>query len=223
MPTLSAALGSFQVKSSSTSLVTVLTTVRVLPFFLTVTFFFSGTLMVSSLGVRWYADHRYWSMQVSATRHSSRVSREPRVSEERTTSWTSLCTGSGALTVATCTGSSGFSGGGVGDGPGDAAPTIAVWATATGTAADTTVGSRWPSSVAATGALGVLVLFMIVVACSALAGSAPTVRGVARRSSIGALSVFSMPGEPKPASPATTQPARTTVPPNAPNVAYRCG
>src|SRR5437764_1071679 len=71
-----AAFRSFHVKSSSTSFMMVLTTVRVLPFFLTVTFMCSGTLMVSTFGARWYADQRYRSMQISATRHSSGVSTE---------------------------------------------------------------------------------------------------------------------------------------------------
>src|SRR5215831_11340286 len=74
MPALSAAFGSFHAKSSSTSLVTVLVTVRVLFFFLTVTFICSGTPMVSTLGVRWYAAQRYWSMQICATMHSLGVS-----------------------------------------------------------------------------------------------------------------------------------------------------
>ena len=52
MPTRSAALGSFQVKSFSTSLVKLLVTVTILPFRLIVTFRCSRSLMVSSLGVR---------------------------------------------------------------------------------------------------------------------------------------------------------------------------
>src|SRR5271167_722207 len=71
MPALCAALGSFHVKSSSTSLAMFLVMVRVLPFFLTVTFTCSDTLMVSSFGVRWYTDQRYSSMQASAMRHAS--------------------------------------------------------------------------------------------------------------------------------------------------------
>src|SRR6202022_317724 len=118
MPAFSAAFGSFHVKPSSTSLVKLLVTVTVLLFCLTVTFLRSCTLMVSTLGVRWYTDHRYWSMQFSAARHSSRVS------VERTASWASFCPGSGVLAVATCTG--GPSGGSIGDEPGDAASTIAT-------------------------------------------------------------------------------------------------
>src|SRR6476620_8579457 len=72
MPAFSAALGSFQVKSSSTSVVNSLMTVRDLPSTLTVTCLRSITLMVSSLGARWYTDHRYSSMQMSRAKHSSR-------------------------------------------------------------------------------------------------------------------------------------------------------
>src|SRR6266480_2482616 len=97
MPAFSAAFGSFHVKSSSTSFIIVLKTVRVLPFFLTVTFICSDTLMVSTFGARWYTDQRYWSMQVSATRHSSAVSME------LTGSLAWPCTGSGVLVDATCT------------------------------------------------------------------------------------------------------------------------
>src|SRR5215831_16964337 len=76
MPAFSAAFGSFQAKSSSTSLVNSLTTVRGLPSVLTITFVRSTILMASSLGARWYTAHRYWSMQGSDVRHSSRVSVE---------------------------------------------------------------------------------------------------------------------------------------------------
>src|SRR5216683_2243589 len=54
MPAFCAAFGSFHVKSSSTSFIIVLMTIRVLPFFLTVTFIRSGTLMVSTFGARWW-------------------------------------------------------------------------------------------------------------------------------------------------------------------------
>src|SRR6476659_660862 len=74
MPAFSAAFGSFHVKSLSTSLVNSLTTVCGLPSVLTMTFVRSTTLVVSSLGARWYTDHRYWSMQASDVRHSSRAS-----------------------------------------------------------------------------------------------------------------------------------------------------
>src|SRR6187431_2879261 len=74
MPALCAAIGSFHVKSPRTYLVTVLMTVRVLPFVVTVVLIFSVTLFVSILGVRSYSDQRYSSMQISATRHSLAVS-----------------------------------------------------------------------------------------------------------------------------------------------------
>src|SRR6266516_3951544 len=76
MPAFCAAFGSFHVKSSLTIFITILLTVRVLPFFLIVTLIRSGTLMISSFGARWYTDHRYRSMQISDTRHSSGVSAE---------------------------------------------------------------------------------------------------------------------------------------------------
>src|ERR1700730_2487488 len=80
MPAFSAAFGSFHAKFSSTSLVEVLVTVTILPFRLTVTFLCSSTLMLSSLGVRWYSAHRYRSTQTSTTKHSSRISTEFKVS-----------------------------------------------------------------------------------------------------------------------------------------------
>src|ERR671922_3006667 len=96
MPAFCAAFGSFHVKSSSTSFVIVLMTVRVLPFFLTVTFIRCGTLMVSTFGARWYTDQRYRSMQVSATRQSSGVS------PEFTAPFASPCIGSLVLGDGTC-------------------------------------------------------------------------------------------------------------------------
>src|SRR3954452_10800805 len=107
MPAFFAAFGSFHVKSSSTSLVKLLVTVTVLPFFLTVTFLRSCTLMLSSLGVRSYSAHKYRSMQISAARHSSGISMG------LTAFLASLGTGSGVFAVATCTG--GVSGGGIFD------------------------------------------------------------------------------------------------------------
>src|ERR671934_120760 len=74
MPAFCAAIGSFHVKSPTTYFVLVLMTVRVLPFFLTVTLIRSRTLIVSTLGVRSYSDQRYSSMQISASRHSLGVS-----------------------------------------------------------------------------------------------------------------------------------------------------
>src|SRR5438552_810694 len=59
----------------------------------------------------------------------------------------------------------------------------------------------------------------IAVACGASMGSESD---VAQPISVGAP-VFSMPEEPKPASPPATQPARMTVPHNAANAASRRG
>src|SRR5215831_1242719 len=58
MPIFCAACGSFHVKSSFTSLVTVFVTVRLLPLFLTVTLIRSFTLMVSTLRARSYTSQR---------------------------------------------------------------------------------------------------------------------------------------------------------------------
>src|SRR5262249_52327793 len=74
MPAFSAASGSFHVKSSFTSFVTVFVTVRLLPFFLTVVLICSSTLMVSTFGARPYTDQRYWSMHASLRTHSSEAS-----------------------------------------------------------------------------------------------------------------------------------------------------
>src|SRR6266436_5089935 len=74
MLAFSAALGSFHVKSPTTTFVIVLVTVRVLPFLLTFSLICSVTLFVSIFGVRSYSDHRYSSMQVSTSEHSSTVS-----------------------------------------------------------------------------------------------------------------------------------------------------
>src|SRR6266536_2042507 len=188
MLALCAAIGSFHVKSPTTYFVMVTMTVRVLPFFLTVTLIRSGTFIVSTLGVRSYSDQRYSSMQISATRHSLGVS------IGRTAGLRYSFPGSDVNRDASCPR---FSGGGVGRGPGKAASTIATSVTET------------PSS-------------PIAVACGAPMGSAPAVADVARLPSIGAP-VFSMRGDPKPRSPAATQPARTTVPHNAANAASRRG
>src|SRR6516225_2502685 len=74
MPAFSEACGSFHVKSSFTSFVTVFVTVRVLPFVLTVVLVCSSTLMVSTLGARSYTDQRYWSMHASLRTHASEAS-----------------------------------------------------------------------------------------------------------------------------------------------------
>src|SRR5262245_471415 len=98
MPALFAAVGSFHVKSASTYFVMVLTTVRVLPFLLTVTLIRSNTFWVSTFGVRWYSDQRYSSIQISGTRHSSGVS------TDLAAELVSLCTGSAVLRDASSTG-----------------------------------------------------------------------------------------------------------------------
>src|SRR6516165_5654266 len=93
MPAFCAAFGSFHPKSSVTYLVRVLTTVRVLPFFLTFTLICSSTLTVSTFGVRSYSDQRYWSMQTSGSGHASSTS-------ELTAGLAAFCTGSVGLTAA---------------------------------------------------------------------------------------------------------------------------
>src|SRR3981081_4396359 len=67
MPARCAAAGSFHVKSDTTYFMTVWVTVRVLPFFLTLTLIRSDTLIVSVWVFRSYSDQRYSSMQMSAT------------------------------------------------------------------------------------------------------------------------------------------------------------
>src|SRR5262252_1575208 len=95
MPAFCAALGSFHPKSSVTYFVRVLTTVRVLPLFLTFTSIRSSTLTVSTFGVRSYSDQRYWSMQTSGSGHASRAS-------ELAAGRAALSTGSVGLTAANC-------------------------------------------------------------------------------------------------------------------------
>src|ERR1700730_11375557 len=73
MPAFCAAFGSFHPKSSVMYFVRVLTTVRVLPLFLTFTLIRSSTLTLSTFGVRSYIDQRYWSMQTSGSGHVSRA------------------------------------------------------------------------------------------------------------------------------------------------------
>ncbi len=167
----------------------VLTTVCVLPFFLTVTFIRSGTLMVSTFGARWYADQRYRSMQISATRHSSGVSMELNAS------FAEPCTGSGVLACATCT--DGVSGRGIGRGSGKAASRIA-------TLHSSRVSTeRTASFVGPCTGSGVL----------AVATRTGVSGGSIGLPSLGAP-VFSMP---KRADPPAIQPARTTVPQTAAN------
>src|SRR6266851_1757007 len=143
-------------------------------------------------------------MQISATRHSSRIS------TESTASLASFGTGSGVLAVVTGTG--GVSGGSICDESGNAATTID---SGLSEAAIVSVAVTVPDSAAvATPALATAAL-PIAVACGATASSTSAVRDDARRSLIGTAPVFSIPAEPKPTSQATTQPARTTVPHNA--------
>src|SRR5437870_537727 len=152
-------------------------------------------------------------MQISATRHSSRIS------TESTASLASFGAGSGVVVVVTCTG--GVSGGSICDESGNAATMIdsglseaavvSVSVPVTGSAAVAT-------SALATAALATAAL-PIAVACGATASSAS--RDGARRPSIGTAAVISMPAEPKPATEATTQPARTSDPQDAATVANR--
>src|SRR5215831_19516315 len=93
MPAFCAAFGSFQPKSWVMYLVRVLTTVRVLPLFLTFTLICSSTLMVSIFGVRSYSDQRYSSMQTSGSGPASRAS-------ELTAGLATFCTGSVGLAAA---------------------------------------------------------------------------------------------------------------------------
>src|SRR5215469_14055522 len=97
MPAFCAAFGSFHPKSSVTYFVRVLTTVRVLPLFLTFSLIRSSTFTVSTFGVRSYSDQRYWSMQPFETAHVSAAS-------ELRAGLGSFCAGSGGLTAANCTG-----------------------------------------------------------------------------------------------------------------------
>src|SRR5262249_27277629 len=183
MPAFCAAFGSFHPKSSVTYFVRVLTTVRVLPLFLTFTLICSSTLTVSTFGVRSYSDQRYWSMQTSDSGHASRAS-------ELTAG--AFCTGSVGLVAADSEG--GVAGCGIGGGSDKAALPLAISATVT------------PCSLCAV----------------ARGASTCSVRAVADVASIGAP-VLSMPSEPRPASPAPTQPARATVPHKAANTAIRPG
>src|SRR5215467_5612850 len=136
MPAFCAAFGSFHPKSSVTYFVRVLTTVRVLPFFLTFTLICSSTLTVSTFGVRSYSDQRYWSMQTSGSGHASSTSK-------LTAGLAAFCTGSVGLTAANGVG--GVAGCGIGGGSDKAAPVrsgpgVLDDAIATGTAAGGGIG-----------------------------------------------------------------------------------
>src|SRR5262249_46440443 len=120
MPAFCAAFGSFRPKSSAMYFVRVLTTVRVLPLFLTFTLIRSSTLTVSTFGVRSYSDQRYWSMQTSGSGHASRAS-------ELTAGLAAFCAGSVGLTAASDVG--GVAGCGIGGGLDKAALPFAISAT----------------------------------------------------------------------------------------------
>src|SRR5215831_1702426 len=228
MPAFCAAFGSFHPKSSVTYFVRVLTTVRVLPLFLTFTLICSSTLMVSTFGVRSYSDQRYWSMQTSGSGHTSRAS-------ELTAGLATFCTGSVGLIAANSTGGRGIRGG-----SDKAALPLPLSATSTEPAASLAsfrFGSGVLNDAIATGtaagfgigggsdkAAPPLAISATDKPCSPSAvtrgASTCSARAVADVTSIGAP-VLSMPSEPRPASPAPTQPARTTVPHNAANTASR--
>src|SRR6478736_4383778 len=140
-------------------------------------------------------------MQASATRHSSRISTESTASF-----------GSGSGVLAGVTGTGGVSGGSICDESGNAATTIDSCLSAAAivpVAVPATDSAAVATSALATAALP------IAGTSGASANWASAVRGGARRCSTGATPVFSMPVEPKPASEATTQLARTAVPQNA--------
>src|SRR6516162_6535610 len=224
MPAFCAAFGSFHPKSSVTYFVRVLTTVRVLPLFLTFTLIRSSTLRVSTFGVRSYRDQRYWSMQTSDSGHPSRAS-------ELTAGLAAFCTGSVGLAAANSTGGVA----GCGRGSDKAALPLPLSATSTESAASLASfrsGSGVLSDTIATGtaagcgiggvsdkAAPPLAISATDTPCSPSAvASTCSARAVADVTSIGAP-LLSTPSEPRPASPAPTQPARTTVPHNAANTA----
>src|ERR1700741_3438857 len=120
MSAFSAAFESFHAKSSVMYLTRVLTTVRVLPLFLTFTLIRSSTLTVSTFGVRSYSDQRYWSTQTSGSGHASSAS-------EFTAGLAAFGTGSVGLTAANSTG--GVAGCGLGGGLDKAAVPPAISAT----------------------------------------------------------------------------------------------
>src|SRR5260370_12049139 len=185
----------------------VLVTVRVLPFVLTVVLIRSVTLFVSTLGVRSYSDQRYSSMQMSTTRHSSRVS-------------TGRAAGCGSSFAGSLlnrdTSRTGVSGGGVGRESGKGASTASL--DDTGSAA-----APSPSETAgrATAVSGSLRWDVTTAAAEAIAraSSAPTRRPsapevVASRVRFQiCVAVFSRPDHSRPPTLAAHQPARVTVPP----------
>src|SRR5215469_5252462 len=234
MPAFCAAFGSFHPKSSVMYFARVLTTVRVLPLFLTFTLICS-TLTVSTFGVRSYSDQRYWSIQTSGAGHASRAS-------ELTAGLAAFCAGSVGLTAASDVG--GVTGCGIGGGSDKAALPLPVSATTelAASLASFRSGSGVLNDAIATGPAAVrgvgggsdkaappLPISASETPCSpgavawgASTCSARAVADVASLTSIGAP-VLSMPSEPRPASPAPTQPARATVPHNAANTKSRRG
>jgi hypothetical protein len=125
-------------------------------------------------------------------RHRRRVGQRSAATEPAA-SLASFRSGSGVLNDAIATGTA--AGCGIEGGSDKAAPPLAISATET------------PSSPSA-------------VARGASTCSAGAIADVARLTSLGAL-VFSMPSEPRPASPAPTQPAKATVPYKAADTASR--
>src|ERR1700730_13160624 len=157
------------------------------------------------------------ALQVSATRDSSRTSME------LVASLASFGTGSGVLAVAICTG--GDWGGSTCGELGNAAHMIDSGSSETAVvslAVPVTDSTAIATSALATSTLTTAAL-LIAMVCGAFANSTSAAREAARRSSIGTAPVCSMPAEPKPASQAITQPARTTVPHAAAPVANRRG
>src|SRR5499427_1751507 len=228
MPAFCAAFGSFHPKSSVTYFVRVLTTVRVLPFFLTFTLICSSTLTVSIFGVRSYSDQRYWSMHTSGSGQASSTS-------ELTAGLAVFCTGSVGLTAANGVGS--VAGCGIEGGSDKAAPattkpaaSLASFrsgsgvlddAIATGTAAGCGIGGgSGKAAVPLAISAPETPCSPSAVARSASTCSARAVADVARLTLLGAP-VLSMPSERRPASPAPTQPAKATVPYKAANIASR--
>src|ERR1700759_1461882 len=124
---------------------------------------------------------------------------------EPTAPLASVGTGSGMLAVAACTGD--VSGVNICDESDNAASTIDFGSSE---ATVSEAASVTDSAIVATSALATTTL-PIAVACGVFASSASAARAGVRRSSIGTAPLFSMPAEPKAASQATTQPARTAV------------
>src|ERR1700704_2224443 len=112
-------------------------------------------------------------MQMSATRHSSRISMEV------TASLASFGTGSGVLAVATCTG--GVSGGSICDASGNAASTID---SGPSEAAIVSVAVPVTNSAAVTTSSLATAALPIAVACGASASSASAGRGGAGGASV---------------------------------------